>query len=577
VVAWPAQAQTAASTVSQGAAVDTFRGAAPGSDWFSTDSLDFRGTVRPAARVLVNWGHALLVVRNADGSVRSTPVENQLWFNVGAGVTLFDRVRVFANVPVAAAQSGALSEFGGQPLAVGGAGVGDLGFGADVRLVGTYGSPFTLAVGATMTAPTGAAAQMLGDGVASVQPRVMAAGQVGLFAWAAQAGFNVRGASIGSINFGNEVRFAASAGVRLFDQRLLVGPEFFAVAPVTSSGTSRSFAMEGDLGAHFALTPQWRLGAGVGTGLVNGAGVPDVRVLASVDWVMAAPAVRAVDADGDGVPDADDACPRERGVASRGGCAAPADDDLDGVPNADDLCPAESSAGGADPKRPGCAFSPDSDGDGVPDAQDQCSALAPAGLMDPKRPGCPDRDGDRDGVTDSRDACPAQASGAQADPARPGCPVPDADGDTVPDAVDRCPNEKGVPAMEGEKNGCPGLVRLEEDRLLTTSPVYFAPGTATLLPRSFPVLESVKSALQAMPAAKVVVEGHTDGQGKVAANQALSQKRAEAVRKWLIDHGVDEGRLEARGYGMSRLLVLDEKTAADRQANRRVEFHLEQR
>ncbi|HEY0881005.1 MAG TPA: transporter, partial [Archangium sp.] len=267
LVASTAQAQTSATAVSPGASVDDFRGAAPGSDWFSTDSLDFRGTVRPSARVLMNYGHALLVVRNADGSVRGTPVENQLWFNVGAGVTLFDRVRVFANLPVAAYQSGSPSEFGGQPLVAGSAGLGDVGFGADVRILGAYGSPFSLAVGATMTAPSGSAAQMLGDGVASVQPRVMAAGHVGIFAWAAQAGFNVRGASIGSVTFGNELRFAASAGVKLFNERLLVGPEVFAVAPVTTKGTSRSFGLEGDLGAHFAITPQWRVGAGVGTGL----------------------------------------------------------------------------------------------------------------------------------------------------------------------------------------------------------------------------------------------------------------------------------------------------------------------
>ena len=570
VVSMPARAQQTTG-VSQGAAVDTFRSSAPGSEWFSTDSLDFRGTVRPSARALMNWGHALLVVRNSDGQVRSTPVENQLWLNVGAGVTLFDRVRVFANVPVALAQSGAMSNFGGQPLMAGSAGLGDLGFGADVRVLGEYGKPFTLAVGAVMTAPTGASAQMLGDGVASVQPRVLAAGQVSSFVWAAQAGFNVRGGSIGSINFGHEARFAASAGMRLMDGRLLVGPEFFAVAPVTSSGTSRTFGLEGDLGAHFNITPQWRVGAGVGTGLVNAAGVPDVRAMASVDWVMGwAPP----DADGDGVPDAKDQCPQERGSSARGGCAAPADDDRDGVPNGQDLCPSEAVSSAADPARPGCSLPPDADGDGVPDAQDQCRSVALVGPANPKRPGCPDTDVDDDGVPESRDVCPSQASGPQSDPARPGCPAPDADADGIPDALDRCPGEAGVPTTDGEKHGCPGLVRLEDDKLLTNSPVYFNPGTATLQPRSFPVLESVKSTLLAMPSAKVVIAGHTDAQGRVASNQLLSQQRAESVRTWLIEHGIEAGRLEARGYGMSRLVVIDEKTEADRQTNRRVEFLL---
>ncbi|MFT3707365.1 MAG: DUF2341 domain-containing protein [Archangium sp.] len=576
-LAVPARAQTSSSSsVSQGAAVDTFRGSAPGSDWFSTDSLDFRGTVRPAARVMLNWGHGLLVVRNDDGSLRSTPVENQLWLNAGAGVTLFDRVRVFANVPVAVAQGGTASNFGGQPLSANGGGIGDLGFGADVRIFGSYGSAFSLAAGVTMTAPSGQSSRMLGDGVASVQPRVMAAGQAGMFVWAAQAGFNVRGASIGSVNFGNELRFAASAGVKVLDQRLTVGPEFFAVAPVTSSGTSRTFGLEGDLGAHFAITPNWKVGAGVGTGLVNAVGVPDFRALASLDWTMGAPSVTPLDEDHDGVADLDDACPHEIGLASQRGCAAPADDDRDGIANAMDLCPNQATFGHADPKRAGCPAAEDADGDGVPDSEDQCRDLAPVGPMNPKKPGCPDRDSDHDGVLESLDECPAQAAGAQPDPAHPGCPLPDADGDTVPDALDQCPNEKGVPSME--KSGCPGLVRLEDDLLLTNSPVPFAPGTATLLPKSFPVLESVKNSILAMPSAqKVIVEGHTDSQGQVATNQALSQKRAEAVRSWLIAHGIDAGRLEARGFGMSRLKVVDEKTAADREANRRVEFRLESR
>jgi MYXO-CTERM domain-containing protein len=568
----PVRAQTSVST---GAAVDTFRSAAPGSDWFSTDSLDFRGTVRPSARVQLDYGHALLEVRNADGSVRSIPIQNQVWFHVGAGVTLFDRVRVFANLPIAAFQNGGMSPFGGQPLVAGNAGVGDVGFGADVRLLGTYSSPFTLAVGATMTAPSGSSSNMLGDGSASVMPRVMAAGQAGMFAWAAQVGFNFRGASIGSINFGNELRFAASGGVKLFDQRLLVGPEFFAVAPVTSSGTSRTFGLEGDLGAHFAITPQWRVGAGVGMGLVNAAGIPDVRALASVDWTMGYAPPVPPDADGDGVADADDACPNEKGLSARGGCAAPPDDDGDGIANADDLCPKESSVGAADPRRPGCALALDSDGDGVPDAQDECPNAAPTGPMNPKRPGCADRDDDGDGVLASVDECPAVPAGPRADPAHPGCPIPDADGDTVPDALDHCPNQAGAPAMEANANGCPGLVRLEEDHLLTNSPVYFKAGTATLLPKSFPVLEAAKSALLAMSSVEhVVVEGHTDAKGTVPGNQALSEARAKAVVTWLVEHGVSASRLEAVGYGMTKLLIPGEKSEADRQTNRRVEFRI---
>jgi OOP family OmpA-OmpF porin len=71
--------------------------------------------------------------------------------------------------------------------------------------------------------------------------------------------------------------------------------------------------------------------------------------------------------------------------------------------------------------------------------------------------------------------------------------------------------------------------------------------------------------------APVMVEGHTDWVGSDAYNQGLSERRAESVRRYLSEHGVDEGRLSTAGYGESRPIASNE-TREGRALNRRVEL-----
>ena len=69
----------------------------------------------------------------------------------------------------------------------------------------------------------------------------------------------------------------------------------------------------------------------------------------------------------------------------------------------------------------------------------------------------------------------------------------------------------------------------------------------------------------------VEIQGHTDNLGKPSHNKDLSASRAEAVRTWLVEHGVDGSRLTSQGYGMERPLVPN-ITSRNRARNRRVEF-----
>jgi len=84
-------------------------------------------------------------------------------------------------------------------------------------------------------------------------------------------------------------------------------------------------------------------------------------------------------------------------------------------------------------------------------------------------------------------------------------------------------------------------------------------------------LAQLATIIGAYPKGKVELEGHTDSKGDDAYNQRLSQRRAESVATWLVEHHqIDRGRLQTRGWGESKP-VADNSTDAGRQRNRRVE------
>ena len=206
----------------------------------------------------------------------------------------------------------------------------------------------------------------------------------------------------------------------------------------------------------------------------------------------------------------------------------------------------------------------DSDGDGVLDRDDRCPTQPEDvdGWQD--EDGCPDPDDDGDGVLDAEDRCPRLAGVASAH----GCP--DRDGDGIADAEDRCPDEPGVP----EEAGCPTpkLIVVHADKIELKQKVHFASGKAAILPDSTPLLLEVLAALRKRPV-RVRIEGHTDSRGSSALNTRLSRARAEAVRAWLVEHGIDGGRLAAVGFGPAQPIA-DNRTASGREENRRVELML---
>ena len=254
------------------------------------------------------------------------------------------------------------------------------------------------------------------------------------------------------------------------------------------------------------------------------------------------------DSDGDGVYDREDACPNEAGLKEFNGCP---DADGDGVKDSDDACPNVEGLASMN----GC---PDSDGDGIADKDDMC----PNEKGTKANKGCPDTDGD--GVVNKDDKCPSQAGPV----ANMGCPWPDTDGDGVLDKDDKCPAVVG-PASN---NGCPKpvITKEAEDSLVSFSKeILFNSSRASFKAGITSKLDNVVSVMNQYKDANFVIEGYTDSSGPAAFNLKLSEKRAMAVRDYLVKQGVSASRLKAVGYGEDNPIDSN-KTRAGRANNRRV-------
>lgn len=234
------------------------------------------------------------------------------------------------------------------------------------------------------------------------------------------------------------------------------------------------------------------------------------------------------DKDGDGIIDKLDDCPKEAGPISNNGC------------------PIE-----------------DKDEDGVLDDVDECPEVA--GPEENK--GCPWRDKDEDGVLDKDDNCPEQAGSS----INKGCPWPDTDGDGVFDKDDDCVDMAGTLA----NRGCPEEVVKQMQKTLNdyAKTILFLSGHATIKEESTKVLLDIIGVLKEYPHAKFTIEGHTDSIGSYELNQTLSEKRAHAVKTFLVKNGIDVTRLSAIGYGERRPIATN-MYKAGRKQNRRVEINL---
>jgi outer membrane protein OmpA-like peptidoglycan-associated protein len=341
------------------------------------------------------------------------------------------------------------------------------------------------------------------------------------------------------LGVGNEWRYAVGGFIPIKDGKYRLGGTIFGSTGIESDNLigdtffrKANSPLEWMAEGRMKLGPSDHFWIGFGGGsrlFVNAYGAPDFRVVGLFGAYVP-------------ILDSDAKSPeRKAEMRSRWREERLSDRDHDGMPDDIDACPdvAEDHLG-SDPND-GCPMPSDRDGDGIPDQFDKC----------------PDVPEDKDGVDDGD-----------------GCPEDDADSDGIPDVQDACPKEPGQKSSDPKKNGCPSFIKVEGNVIRIMQQVHFATASATILPESFPMLQEITNLLKSNKGIKrMSIEGHTDNRGPADMNKRLSGDRAASVRTWLIQHGVEENRLESHGFGLEKPIETND-TDQGRASNRRVEFKI---
>jgi len=115
------------------------------------------------------------------------------------------------------------------------------------------------------------------------------------------------------------------------------------------------------------------------------------------------------------------------------------------------------------------------------------------------------------------------------------------------------------------------LVPIEKGQTIRLNNIFFESGSAVLKSESFPELTRLTQTLKKYPAMEIEIAGHTDSTGNSAMNQKLSKERAKAVMQFLVNNGINNSRITAKGYGASKPIA-NNATEEGKAQNRRVEF-----
>lgn len=243
----------------------------------------------------------------------------------------------------------------------------------------------------------------------------------------------------------------------------------------------------------------------------------------------------------------------------------------------------------------------DNDNDSIPDSTDNCIDIQEDrdGFLDDD--GCPEYDNDEDMIADSIDTCPTEAEDRDGYQDDDGCPDPDNDNDSVPDSLDKCmgaledrdgfEDEDGCPDLDNdndgvadsidncpdvaginEKNGCPHKAKeIIRGRVILPG-VQFDGGSNAINSDAAETLDRVYQSLDDWPEVKLEIQAHTDNSAPPKRSLRLSEKRAQAVKEYLISKGVEESRLTAVGKGSGEPIA-DNKSVHGRKINNRIEIH----
>ena len=378
----------------------------------------------------------------------------------------------------------------------------------------------------------------------------------------------------GTVTVGNEIPFGLGLAYAISVQKFEVLAEVLGAYPLDGENYMSLEAIAG-VKLYLARNSFLSLGAGRGLRFDREAGAnPDFRAFIGIVFEP-----NIGDRDGDGIKDDIDKCPDDPedydDFEDEDGCPEP-DNDRDGILDEDDKCPniPEDKDGFQD--EDGCpeGNKNDRDGDGILDDVDKCPDDPEDFDQFQDEDGCPDPDNDQDGILDVDDLCPNDPEDKDGFEDQDGCPDLDNDKDRILDKDDKCPNEPETYNGMEDEDGCPdrGRVVVTDTSIEILDMIYFEYDKAIIKKESYPILDAVAATLQGNPSISAVeVQGHTDERGNDAYNLDLSDRRAKAVKDYLVGKGVDEKRLTSQGYGETQPLIREHNEKAWAK-NRRVAF-----
>ncbi len=540
-------AQDATGGETPGLNAQSFRPTVTPTHFLWTDEVGVASDPRFAASTLVSYTNDPLVYEFADGTT-SGLVTDVLQASVLAGGN-YGPARFGLDLPVYLFQSGAEEQT---------AGLGDVGLDGRISPVDREAAPVGLSFGGRLVLPTSTAANALANGRVGYELTATVDGDVGPALLALNLG----------TTGGPEVRLQ---DVTLDDAFLVRGGAMGRVDDLTGVGleTSAELPYSAPLGAPGTATWEWmatgyrkvgdwQLRGGFGSGLTNGVGAPDFRLVFGAGWNLPGeePPPPIGDTDLDGLLDNVDGCPAipedADGWEDGDGCPD-TDDDADGIVDTSDSCP-------RDPEDPDRVR--DEDGCPEPEVEVRLRVVdaAGGGLVDTGRLKVSGGDTSALGAAEHRfELVPGtyrvEASAAGYDPATSDLVVAEALAMDLP-----------LKVTETSK------IVVTRDRIELKESVLFETNSAKIKPASDELLSQVAKVLADYPEIALLhVGGHTDSRGPDEYNLKLSNDRAASVRQWLVDHGIAESRITSQGYGETQPVDPRENSEAWAK-NRRVEM-----
>ncbi len=591
-----ARAQEAAQSLN----AQSFTSALDGQRFLGMDDSAVGPTWGMGGGLLFNYANDPFVYRYDDEDLGEFGILESVGTADAAFFVNLPRVRVGGILPLHLVSSG--YQVDGFRL------LGDARLEATGEIIERGAEGFGLGLNAGATVPTGNEESWLGDAGATFDGGLIASVGVGPVVALASAGFQTgSGQILDDVVWGNRVSWGVGGSYAVTDA-LYVSAELQGDRILKSSTAPGASPAEALLGLHANAWEHLVVHVGGGAGITSGIGAPDWRALAGVSWNPRAPQAKLNDRDGDGISDEVDNCPDQ--PEDRNGV-----DDEDGCPDGN-LTPTRIQvldAAGRQIAGVGLEMTsgPETgsytltDGElvrslppGAYKARVAADGYAPASVTREVPEGGRHEQVVRlDPIGEFRirvthaDGSPIEGArvvliGSDEDPIA-GQPdgsvslvLPEGEYRMLVTADGYRPRRETMTITGQEKRTMdmvlsPSRVTITADQVAFDGKIYFEYDKATIKQESFNLLDEIAEALEANPQiTRVRVEGHTDSKGRDSYNLELSQERADAVRSYLIDVGIDAGRLQAVGKGETELLIKPDDTDEKRARNRRVEFDI---